>query len=424
MKVKINYLDNNFSGKEIVFFFLLYFSLILGFVFDENSTGGAYVDYKNQKNITSEFAKNFLFTLFNYDSFSSRHSPLLMMILSIFEKFNLNDYVIRLIHLHGCLLLPIIFYKILCEKFSIKNKTPFLILCSLIFLSPTFRSLSIWPDSRILGVTFFSLSILFFLKFNKTDKIKYFFLNIFSYTLASYLSPNFALFSIFYFYKFFLEKKINYQLLVYFVFLNVLLSIPAIYYIFFLEINFINKSAGIGFSKGDNIIFLNFYNTILISFSIFFFYIFPFTKIRIIEIFNDLNLKKIFLSIIIFIILVSNFDYIYEVSGGGIFFKISNAIFGNNYFFYAVGFISIIFIISNICFDKTNVLLFIVILLNNPQYTIYHKYFDPFLLICFFSLFNFKVNLNNLLIKKNILIIYLYFGIFLFISMIKSLWIT
>ena len=42
-------LNNNFSYKEIVFFFVLYLSLILSFMLSENSTGGAILDYYNQK---------------------------------------------------------------------------------------------------------------------------------------------------------------------------------------------------------------------------------------------------------------------------------------------------------------------------------------------------------------------------------------
>jgi len=71
--------------------------------------------------------------------------------------------------------------------------------------------------------------------------------------------------------------------------------------------------------------------------------------------------------------------------------------------------------------EKENLFLFLLILINNPQYTIYHKYFDPFLLITFFSLFNFKISLQK---KKNksFILIYVYFLIFLIISYLKFLW--
>ena len=42
--------NNNLQlNKEILFLFSLYVSLIIGFVFGENSTGGAILDYENQR---------------------------------------------------------------------------------------------------------------------------------------------------------------------------------------------------------------------------------------------------------------------------------------------------------------------------------------------------------------------------------------
>ena len=118
-----------------------------------------------------------------------------------------------------------------------------------------------------------------------------------------------------------------------------------------------------------------------------------------------------------------NFNYQYEVSGGGIFFKISNYIFENNYLFYLISLTSIIYILPLLQQNKLNIFIFVLIILNNPQYTIYHKYFDPFLLIMFFSIFKFKLNIDKFKVNKNILLIYFYFLSFLLISNLKFLWI-
>ena len=146
------------SLKEAIFLLFLYLSLIISFILGENSTGGAIQDYLNQKNASQGFASEFLKTLYEYDTFETRHSPVLIIFLSLFEKFNLPDDLIRLIHLHLCLFLPFIFYKCLTIKFSEIDRKILLFLSSLIFLSPTFRSLAIWPDSRLLGLIFFTLS--------------------------------------------------------------------------------------------------------------------------------------------------------------------------------------------------------------------------------------------------------------------------
>ena len=159
------FLNNNPFKKEIAFFFFLYITLLISFFLGENSTGGAISDYINQKKASQEFASDFFKTFYEYDTFRTRHSPVLIIFLSLFERINLPDFLIRLIHLHICLVLPFLLYKCLNEKFYEVDKRIFLFLSSLIFISPTFRSLAIWPDSRLLGLTLFVLSIYFFLKF-------------------------------------------------------------------------------------------------------------------------------------------------------------------------------------------------------------------------------------------------------------------
>ena len=134
MKVAIN---NNLI-ERIIFFSFFYFLLIIGFILNENSTGGAIVDYFNQKTIAQAFANNFKESFFGYDKFSTRHSPILIIFLSFFEKLNINDYIIRLIHLHFCLLLPIFFYLSLKIKFNFINQNNFFIRSVFIFGSNPF----------------------------------------------------------------------------------------------------------------------------------------------------------------------------------------------------------------------------------------------------------------------------------------------
>ena len=198
-----------------------------------------------------------------------------------------------------------------------------------------------------------------------------------------------------------------------------MLAFPAFYYIFILDVNFLLKSAAIGIEGNEKIIFNNFFNDILITFSIFLFYLLPFYFLKVVRINKILILKNILISIFIFSICSFNFDYDYSFSGGGIFFKLSNYFFKNNYLFYFISFISILVICSLISKNYTNILLFILIVLNNPQYTIYHKYFDPFLLIAFLTIFSFNLDLKKVYYKKNYLFIFGYFLVFLIISNLK-----
>tara|TARA_Y100000590_G_scaffold169243_1_gene193881 strand:- start:373 stop:1635 length:1263 start_codon:yes stop_codon:yes gene_type:complete len=415
----LNSFNNNFLKKEIVLFFILYFSLLVGFFLNENSTGGALLDYIKQKQISQTFSQNFFYTLLNYDEIGTRHSPILIIFLSFFEKFNLNDHLIRIFHLHLCLLLPLFFYLCLRIKFENVNKTILVLLTGLIFLSPTFRSLSIWPDSRILGLSIFCVSIYFYLKFEKEKKFLFALTNIAFYALASYISPNFAVFSLFFLYKYFYFinfKSLNFLIII---LLNIILAFPAIYYIFILDINFLNKPAAIGISNNENIFFRNIFNQLLIIPTIVFFYIFPFFIIKLINFPKIIESNTIIIATILFLFSIYFFDYKYEYTGGGIFFKISYFLFKNNILFYCFSLISLIFLIKISKLNFENTLITLILFLSNPQITIYHKYFDPLIIMITFLLFKFDIKFNKIKNLKKFSFIYIYFSFFLLLNFIK-----
>ena len=259
--------------------------------------------------------------------------------------------------------------------------------------------------------------------FEENKKFKNCIFNIIFCAISAYISPNFALFSIFYFYKFVIFFKLEINKLIPIILLNLILSVPAFYYIFILDINFLHLAAAAVNTDGDtNIFFLNIFNKILIISSIILFYLFPFLITKIINLNKIIKSNVIIISLIIFFISLLYFDYNYQFTGGGIIFKFSNFFFKNNILFFIICFVSILIIanLSNLKFQ--NFLLFILILLSNPQITIYHKYYDPFLLIIFFTLFNFNINLPKINLKLNLSIIYMYFISFLIISNYKYLW--
>ena len=184
-------------------------------------------------------------------------------------------------------------------------------------------------------------------------------------------------------------------------------------------VNFFLQSAAVGMEDKDSIFFNNLFNDTLITFSIIFFYLIPFILFKVIKLEYFLNIKNFIVSTSIFLICLINFDYVYSYTGGGFFFKLSNFIFGNNYLFYIVSFLATLIVCSLISKSYLNILLFVLIILNNPQYTIYHKYFDPFLLITFFTIFLFNIDLNKISEKKNYLFIFTYFLGFLLLSNLK-----
>ena len=403
----------NFLDRYLLL--ILYSSLITGFFLNENTLGGSFSDYQNQKIISQKFSEDFLNTFLNYDKEPHRHSPVLIIVLSVFEKFNISDVIIRLISLHFLLLIIFFFNKCLEVKFNNINKKIVKIISLLIFLSPTFRSLAIWPDSRLYGLLFFIISILFFLKFLKSkirsSKCKYAILNSIFLATASYFSPNFCVFVIFflfYFIKYFSNSKFINILL----FINNILSFTEIYYVFFLKFYFFLTPAT---NEINKFIIFNPANKILLISSIFFIHFLP------VSFFIKKNTKKLknyfFIIFPIFLSSVYFFNYSNTFTGGGVIFKASNIIFSNNYLFYVFSLIGLLLICHLSYKNLNNFLLIFLIFLNNPQLEVYHKYYDPMLLILFFTLFN--LNIKKFLLEKKILILYFFNGLFLFLNFLR-----
>ena len=416
--MKIDLIITNLSKKWLVFYIILYASLIVSLIVGENSTGGAIIDYKNQKEISKDFSINFYDTLFNFDKYSTRHSPVLIIFLSIFEKLNLHDLLIRFLHLNLTLILPLYFFKSL--NLIIKDKNIIFFLVSLILISPTFRSLAVWPDSRVLGLTFFLISIYEFIKFKQDKEFTNCVKNIIFLAIAAYISPNFSLFSIFYFLEFFIYYKKSLKHLFIIILANLMLAFPAFVYLLSLDSNFLLKTAATNLDQRDNTIFKNFYNNILLIVSIIFFYLIPFYFFKIIKINKKYFIKNSILALILTFFCVLFFDYKYSYTGGGIFFKFSYYLFENNLFFYLISCIGIFFLFNLINFNYKNFVLFLVLLLGNPQITVYHKYYDPLIIILLFTIFNIKIDNKPLENYKNQIYIFLYFFLFLIINILKN----
>ncbi len=402
--------------KSIYLVFLLYALLLIGFFLNADPNGGAFTDYQNHIFLLNDLKINLINTILDYDKYNTRHSPILYIFISFFYKLNFSDQLIRFISVHLCLLLPLIFYKSLLLKYKNINKNYILLFAGLVFLSPSFWSLSIWPDSRIFGLIFFCLSIFYFLKFENEDHFKNAVKCIFAYAIASYISPNFAVFSIYFFYFFY--KKFNFsKKIFYIIIINIALSVPAIIYLFSLDTIFLFTTA-VPSKSIENLDVLNMSNKILIISSLIFFYSIPFLLTKSIMI-NFKNLKLAIISIFITFILAINFNYNFDYTGGGIFYKISYYLFKNNILFFIICIFSLIFNLSLFNTDRKNLFLVILLILSNPQYTIYHKYYDPFLLILFTLIFNLNLNTKKLFNYKSVIIFYIYASLFLIFNFIK-----
>jgi len=247
------------------------------------------------------------------------HSPIYYIFFLFLEKISFNETISRLINLHICLLIPYFFYLCLKLKYKFQKENLKSLLPCIIFFSPYFRSSSFWLGSENLSLIFLLVSFYFFLKYesSKEKNLSNIFLNVLFLVCAAYFRPIYAIFSIYFFLRFYLDLKLSNKLL-YYILINVFLSLPALYYVFILDINFfsIHIDQAIELSR-----FVNQYS---ICFSIILFYSIPFllTNIN-----NNLKLsifriENIVLSIIFTYLLLFHFNY-NAPYGGGIFYKIS-----------------------------------------------------------------------------------------------------
>ncbi len=321
------------TSSTIITYFFLYSSLLVGYYLGENSTGGSIPDFKMKMGVIESFRDDFMNSLLNYDNlFSDRHSPLMSIVLSQILKIGFDMDAVRFLHMHLVLIIILMSYKCFKLKFQKTNRNILILICGAFFLSPTLRSLSIWPDSRLFGLLFFICSTFFYLEFLENKKFKNcIYSNIFL-LISSYFSPNFSIFFIFFFYNYFKIFKFSEKIII-IILLNTILSFPMLYYVFFLDINFLTTIAisSIDFSTRINPV-----NKILIIISLIFFYMLPllFDKKIVRLLLSNFKISDVFYSIIFSFLLYSQFNYLVNFTGGGIFLKLSHFLFNNNYFFY------------------------------------------------------------------------------------------
>ena len=198
-------------------------------------------------------------------------------------------------------------------------------------------------------------------------------------------------------------------------------SLPAFYYIFVLDINFLMAETPGTNLKSSISLSYNLSDKILIISSILFFHLSPFLINREFILNFIKPPKKEFLIIsIFFIISLFFFNYQTNFTGGGVFFQLSNFFFNNNYFFYLISFISLMLLGNFSRNNINNFLVFFLLILSNIQNTIYHKYYDPIILILFFTLIINPLNFKFFENRNRIYFVYIFYLIFIFMRIIKN----
>ena len=410
------------NSKRIVYVYIsLYLTLLIGFYFNEDFAGGYKVDYLIYKNIANAFNIDLKNSLIFYERFDANTSPIFILLLTYIHKILTNDTFVRFLNLNFSLILPYLFFLCLKIKYVDTKKYLLSLLPAIIFISPYFRSSSIWVGPENLSIIFFLASVYFFLRHeNEKQNLSFILLNVFFLAIAAYIRPIYSLFSIFFFLKFYYNIKFS-KNLIYYILFNILLSLPAFYYIFILEVNFFGEAF-----LANGLGFVNQINQFAITISIIFFYSIPIILNNYKNYFDIKNYKivNLILSVVFICLVVSYFNYEERFSmmvyGGGIFYKFSNLIFQSNYFFYLIVFISFNILAISVFKDNKNIdkffnfILLLVLVFLEPDGLYFHETYDPLLYFVFlllinsqqFLLFVEKLNFKNLVILFSFGIIY------------------
>ena len=409
-----------FSLNNILLLLFLYLTLIIGFIYGENLNYGAYGDWVGvNREPIKDFSNNFTYTFLNYDSYGHRHSPIYLILLSLFLDLGLDIGQVRFIHLHLSISLIVIFYQCLRLIFTNINNNYLFLLSLIIFLSPTFRSLAIWPDSRLPGLVFFVLTIYFFLRFKITNNLRYTWYTCGSLLISSYISPNFSIFFPYFF--FFFLKKVKFKELSFLIIFNFLASLPILYYIFILDVNFLAAGTTPGLNNESINFSFNLSDKLMIISSIIFFHLSP--TLFMDNFFNQFKIfifKKFIILIPLVVCLIYFFNYQLSYTGGGVFFILSNLLFNNNYLFYIGSFFFISFVLYISSLNFNNFFLLSLLIVSNIQNTIYHKYYEPLIFIMFFTLIKYPEVENFLKKKNNIFYLYLLSLIYILMRIFKA----
>ena len=395
------------KNKRFYIYLFCIFTLFISYLLGENSSGGAKID----NIITFQFVENFKYGFSNglnyFISTNQIHSPIFYFLKAKFLLIS-NEEIFSLTYLLLSSLIPLFFYKTLKKKFiNSENKNILFAISLLIFLSPYFRSSTVWTTNDNLALLFVTISLYFFISsFSKLKKKSYYyFISILFLIIASYIRQNYSLLFIFYIIKSFeiLERKT----IIYIILISLLLSFPALLYV---------KKI---YELGSNLSTLepDYLNNSIIYLSIISFYLLPFfwsekNKNKYKNLI--LNRKKILLFFSLIVISIFFYSDIEKFGlGGGIILKLSKII-EFNFLFLISAILGILLI--NYYYDNLSGLLTIILLFFSwPFPTLYQKYFDPIFILFFLILSGSKILQDNLEKNRfNIKVLYFYFGTFLF----------
>ena len=379
-----------------LFVFIISISLfIIGFIFNEDSSGGGKLDFElHEWGNFLKFKSGIIDSLTSIEYESSRMP--LFLIINAFNPFDYNQYFYRLSNFIFNFLILIAFY-ISIRSFKQFSNNDAIILTSIFMLSPYFRTSSYWAHQENLPFLFLFLSIFFFnyFKLNTFEKQNYFYkvltLAILS-SLSFYSDQKFIFLSFSFFLVLVISlNSISHQIKVFLIFF--ITSIPALYLFYIWKgILPIESQFRLGI----------YFENLSYAISIIIFYFLPILihtiKKKILKdiIFDKKSYVFFIVILTINILFIPNFD---ETWGNGViskvFYFLKNKL-GINllllkiiYFFYIqFGSLLIFYILKK---NIKNLLPFLtLILVSLIVEKTYNEYFDPLMFVLIFFYFNFE----------------------------------
>jgi len=398
-------------------FILFYLSLVISFFFNENSSGGSRLDFFTTWPLIREISEDFILGIKSIIVSSIIHFPIHYILSAVFFKLLNNIDLLRFIFLNISVLIPLYFYK--CLKVTFKNTNTIIFLSSLIFISPYFRSSAIWLTTDNTAILFFTISIFFFLRIikeNNDEIINYIFFLLFI-TLSSLTRQYYIIFLAYFLFILYKKDKIQKQAKKKIIYLILFISPFAYVLLTKIVTNNVMQTA----------LTKNIFNNIYINLSIIFFYLSPFIvlyKKNLKEFYNFFIYKKhaYFFLLLVLGLFFYKFDYYHNnVGGGGFYYQLSNFFNAKIIFFISsfLGLSIIYYLTSN---NINNLILILILFLIFNYNIVYQKYFDPLLIIIYFTLFKHK-SITRILEKNwtNILPVFFYFFLFWITSLIIHL---
>ena len=401
-----------FTIKKILLISLPILSLLFGLLLEEDlSTGGSTKDFIATLPTVIDFS-NFTFITLNENT---AHFPLHYLLLSIPQLIFEDILAIKLVYFIFSLLFPFLVYINICKLYPDQKFNALIISLSLLYL-PFYRASSFWPNAHLTALIFLlAANYCYILSLNSKNFI-YKFLLIFFLSLSTYSMQTYALFFIFYLIYYFKNESLNIFIGIFFI--CVIFSLPGFYILLSVPVG---ENMGLNFTT-------NFSYTLITNFSIILFFLlfFLFNKDSFIEIKNsflDTSKYKILFFLFVFLILMINYESNFPF-GGGFFYKLSNLLFNNNFLFFFISFFSISFLVFFSYKNLNNFYLLSILIISNLQNSIYHKYYEPLVLIMFFTLLQGVGEKNFLKDKINIFYLYVLSIIYILMRLFKIMFLV